>query len=165
MVFYPGNILSLILFLTRLGRSPARLAVTIKLRTVCQHYQKLSRNVQHAKNYPLVLADSNFMGPVTVGNIREYNGRRIVETKVDKVEYTFLNSMTNKFLPSRLHKISDCPILCLDFPSRIVNLSSNEISVGSKPKSFRKGRSILLLISSSFIQVELVEIMTSIDLY
>lgn len=34
--------------------------------------------VEYAKNYPLVLADSNFMGPVTVGNIGEYNGRRIV---------------------------------------------------------------------------------------
>src|SRR5690349_9812753 len=34
--------------------------------------------IEYAKNYPLVLADSNFMGPVTVGNIGEYNGRKII---------------------------------------------------------------------------------------
>lgn len=32
----------------------------------------------YAKNYPLVLADSNFMGPISVGNINEHNGRVIV---------------------------------------------------------------------------------------
>lgn len=34
--------------------------------------------IDYAKNYPLVLTDSNFMGPISVGNIGEYNGRKII---------------------------------------------------------------------------------------
>jgi hypothetical protein len=34
--------------------------------------------IEYAKNYPLVLTDSNFMGPVTVGNVGEFNGRSII---------------------------------------------------------------------------------------
>ena len=34
--------------------------------------------IEYARNYPLVLADSNLMGPVTVGNIGEYKGRSII---------------------------------------------------------------------------------------
>jgi hypothetical protein len=34
--------------------------------------------IEYAKNYPLVVTDSNFMGPVTVGNIGEYNDRSII---------------------------------------------------------------------------------------
>lgn len=34
--------------------------------------------IDYARNYPLVQADSTFMGPVTVGNIGEHNGRAIL---------------------------------------------------------------------------------------
>jgi hypothetical protein len=34
--------------------------------------------IDYAKNYPLVQADSPFLGPVSVGNIGEYQGRSII---------------------------------------------------------------------------------------
>ena len=34
--------------------------------------------IEYAKNYPLVVTDSNFMWPVTVGNLGEHNGRKII---------------------------------------------------------------------------------------
>lgn len=34
--------------------------------------------IEYARNYPLVQADSPFLGPVTVGNIGEYQGRSII---------------------------------------------------------------------------------------
>ena len=34
--------------------------------------------IEYAKNYPIVLRDSPFVGPITVGNIGTFNGRVIV---------------------------------------------------------------------------------------
>jgi hypothetical protein len=40
--------------------------------------EKKLKAIDYAKNYPLVTKDSPLMGPVTVGNVGEFNGRVII---------------------------------------------------------------------------------------
>lgn len=77
-MIYPGAFLSLILFLEKVKSVTCKTVhyyIIILMSTLSETKQKA---IDYAKNYPLVLADSNLIGPVTVGNIGEYNGRTII---------------------------------------------------------------------------------------
>jgi hypothetical protein len=86
-VFHPGKSLSLILFLVQAGdwshrdpelHSHQPYGGGIPTVHATMSIEAKQKAIDYAKNYPLVLTDSPFTGPVSVGNIGEFDGRVII---------------------------------------------------------------------------------------